>query len=325
MLPLRSRPARARCTGPAALAGGLVGALTLLGCPVISHAQEASRAAHALGVFADSPAILVADDRAYVPAMPEGSVSVCSYASGQCAPIHHAEACSGERCPSGGLILHLERSVASVGELPTDRDGLARMHDAVRADRRIAMLDGYLPQPAPPAPPPSLHLHEGDWRFEVTLGGGIGLRPETTVGLPSIFAALAFHVGFEWDNEEILQLLFGNVLGGELRVRVLPGMLGTSFDQLSVMVGASLSARWGEAREPLRVGAFYFSLLPELGVITHPTLPPAFYFGWSYPVSLAVDSHVGLELRPWFYVVDDWVEGDDAAYLLGIDLDVVLF
>jgi hypothetical protein len=39
--------------------------------------------------------------------------------------------------------------------------------------------------------------------------------------------------------------------------------------------------------------------LPELGALTHPDLAPAFDFGWSFPVAVAFDAHVGAEVRAW--------------------------
>jgi hypothetical protein len=33
---------------------------------------------------------------------------------------------------------------------------------------------------------------------------------------------------------------------------------------------------------------------------------------------------VGLEVRPFVYLVDDWVEGDDMGFLLGDDMGFLL-
>ena len=52
---------------------------------------ESPRAAHVVGLFVDQPALLVGGDRAFVPALPDGAVTVCSYTSGACAPIRSPE------------------------------------------------------------------------------------------------------------------------------------------------------------------------------------------------------------------------------------------
>jgi hypothetical protein len=141
----------------------------------------------------------------------------------------------------------------------------------------------------------------------------------------SLYGSLVFAIGMTWDREEVLQVLFGTALGAELRVRMLPSIEGGAFEQAAVLVGFAPHAIWAPERELFSLGAGYFSLLPEVGVITHPTLPTAFYFGWSYPIGFALDAHVGLEVRPFAYIVDDWVEGDEVGWLVGADVDLLVF
>jgi hypothetical protein len=299
-----------------------------LGALSVRAEAQSPRAAHVVGLFVDQPALLVASDRAFVPSLPDGAVTVCSYESGACAPIRSAEPCSGAACPSGGTLLRLERSLGGVGDLPTDRDGLIHLHGELSHDPRVSSLVRWIAQPPPPptpGPPPTFHLDEDDWHFVVGLGGGVGTHLGTGAATGSMYGSLAFGIGMTWDREEVLQVLFGTALGAELRVRLLPAIDGGAFEQASVLVGFAPHSIWAPEREAFSVGAGYFSLLPEVGVITHPTLAPALYFGWSYPIAFALDTHVGLEVRPFAYIVDDWVEGDDVAWILGADVNLLGF
>ena len=306
--------------------------VAVLLCLVVASSTEARaqspRAAHVVGLFVDQPALLVGGDRALVPALPEGALTVCAYASGVCAPIRSAEPCSGSACPSGGMILRLESSPASVGDLPTDRAGLEHEHAELAGDPHVSQLRGWIAQPPPPptpGPPPTFHLDEEDWRFEVTLGGGLGDRADTGVVTASLYGSLAFGFGISWDREDVLQALFGSVIGAEVRVRMLPSIESGAFEQAAVLVGFAPHTIWAPRGERFSLGAGYFSLLPEVGVVTHPSLPAAFYFGCTYPIAVALDAHVGLEIRPFVYMVDDWVEGDDSGWLAGVDLNAILF
>ena len=296
-----------------------------LACPTLVAAQSA-RAAHVVGLFVDQPAILVARDRALVPSVPDGAVTVCSHVSGACRPIRAARPCSGSTCPAAGAVyLEIDGPLADVSDYPTDRDGMSREAAAIASDPRVSSLYGALPQPPPATPPPTLHLRDEDWRFELAIGGGVGARPEAGFAVGSFFAQIGWGIGVDWDDEEILAVLFGNVLGADLRVRVLSGVLGASFDQLSVMVGGGARTLWAPRRERFRIGAGYLSLVPEVGVITHPQLDPAMYFGWSFPFAVALDGQLGIELRAWVYAIDDWIEGDEVAWMAGVDAELLVF
>lgn len=299
-------------------------AIGVCASPRLAEAQSA-RAAHVVGLFVDQPAVLVSRSRALIAAMPDGAVTVCAYATGVCRPIRAARPCSEIGCPSGGLVVDLDGTVSDVSDYPTDRDGLAREAQAIASDTNVRALYGYLPQPPPPTPPPTFHLRDEEWRFEGALGGGVGVRPESSVVVASLYGSFGWGVGVDWDDEDILQILFGNVLGADVHLRVLPSAQGGSPDQLSIQVGLAPRTLWAPEREPIRIGAGYLSLIPEVGVITHPTLAPAMYFGWTYPVSFALDPHVGVELRAWLYAVDDWIEGDEVAWLMGVDAAVLVF
>ncbi len=298
----------------------------VVGVPAAAHAQS-SRAAHAVGLFVDQPAILTGSDRAFLPQAPEGAVTVCAHASGACRPIRSVEPCQPEICPGSGVLVRLDGSLPDVGDYPTDRDGMQREWNAIAADPRVASLLGALRQPPPPQPsrPPTFHLDDGQWRFELTVGGGAGYRPEVDVGMGSLAASFGVRFGYDWDDEEILEALFGNSLGVDVRARVLPSVLGTSFEDLSVAVGIAAHTTFAPDHELFRFGAGYFTVIPELGVITRPDLDPAFYFGWSFPLSFALDTHVGLEARAWVWAVDDWIEGDEVGWVLGLDAALVLF
>jgi hypothetical protein len=300
----------------------LVGLLLLAASPA---AAQSRRAARAVGLFVERPALLVRHDRAFVAEAPEGIVSVCAQDSGACRGIERQEPCRADRCPGSGVLLHLAGDLGDVGDYPTDRDGIEREWNAVAADPRIASLASALTRPGPPPPPPSFHLRNGQWRFEGALGGGAAVRGEGAIALGTFFGALGMRVGYDWDREEALEILFGSSVGADVRVRVLPSVLGGPFEQASVAVGFGPSATFAPAGEPWRLGAGYFSVLPELGVITRPDLDPAFYFGWSFPFSVALDTHVGIETRLWAWIVDDWVEGDDVGFVGGIDASLLFF
>lgn len=312
-----------RLRASAAAAATLL-AVSLFAAPTLA---QSARAAHAVGLFVDQPALLVSGDRAFLPQAIEGAVTVCSHASGACRPIRSVEPCQGQSCPGTGVLAHLEGSIADVGDYPTDRDGMMREWNAVAADPHVAPLLGHLRQPPPPEPsrPTTFHLDEDDWRFEVAVGGGVGYRPEVDVGMGSLTASFGVRFGCDWENEEILQVLFGSSLGVDLRARVLPSVLGGPFEQLTVAVGVAAHTTFAPEREVFRFGAGYFSILPELGVVTRPDLDAAFYFGWSFPFSVALDPHVGLEARAWVWAVDDWIEGDEVGWVMGLDAALVLF
>ncbi len=293
-----------------------------MGAPSLARA-ETERAAHVVGLFVDQPAVLLSRDRALVTSMPDGAVSVCAYASGVCRPIRAARPCASE-C-NGGVVIELDGAAHDVSDFPSDRDGIARESQSIATDERVRALYGHLRQPPAPTPPPSFYIAEDEWRFEGAIGGGVALRPELSVAVGSIFASLGWGTGVDWDGEDVLHALFGNVIGADLRLRVLPSVLGTSFEQLSVQVGIGPRALWAPRREPFRIGAGYFSILPEIGVITRPDRDASFYFGWTYPVSFAFDAHVGAEVRAWAYLVDDWVEGDDVGWLVGVDAALLVF
>lgn len=309
--------------------------ILLLAAPLAVFALVASpasaqspRAARAVGLFVERPALLVRGDRAFVAEAPDGVVSVCAHGSGICRAIERTEPCEAARCPGVGVLLHLAGAVAEVGDYPTDREGVERELSAVASDPRIASLAGSLtrpPPPPPPGPPPTFHLRNGQWRFEGSFGGGVAGRGEGGLVLGTLFASLGMRVGFDWDHEEALEVLFGSSLGADVRVRVLPSVLGGPFEQASVAVGLGPSATFAPQGEVWRFGAGYFTVLPELGVITRPDLDPAFYFGWSFPFSIALDAHVGIEARAWAWVVDDWVEGDDVGFVGGIDANLLFF
>lgn len=292
-----------------------------------ASAQAPSRAARLLTLLAgDSVGVLVASDRVFSPDRQLSPLSACVDA--RCAPVRSFGECAPPACPGSGVVFTLEEPIADVGELPHDRDGFDRAMDALRQDPQlgtIAWSFGAHPDPAP-SPPRWIEGGRTD-RIVWELGAyGIGgVLGATGIGFVGGEASGGFR--FTWSahgaDDDILAIVFGNVLGADLRVRGLALLPTQAAESWGATIGLAPSMGFAEVNDVFRLPTLYSVLLPEVGVALREGMDAALYAGWSLPFTFLVDAHLGLEARATVLIVDDWIPGDDIEVVTSLGLGLV--
>ena len=125
--------------------------------------------------------------------------------------------------------------------------------------------------------------------------------------------ALRYNWRPDGSDDDFIALMFGNTFGPELTLRgfALPGANQSQAFMFGVDLATGYTARHWSVRAP----AIYATLLPELGVVVRNGMPTSFYLGFSIPFSVLVDPRVALEVRMTGLIIDDWVPGDDIAFV----------
>ncbi len=304
------------------------GSLTLsLGPGSSALAQGPSRAVSVLTLLsADSVGVLVARDRVFIADPSLAPLSVC--AGSRCAPVRASEVCGAPRCPGAGMLLTLERPIADVSELPTDREGFNRAMDTLRSDPALALIAwSFGVHPDPPPEPAHWVTRSRTDRVAWELGayGVGGVLGATGVALAGGEVSGGFR--FTWDprttDDDFLAIVFGNVLGLDLRVRVLELLPMQGASSWSATVGLAPAMGYGTAHESFRLPTFYSILLPEVGIALRESRDPTWYAGWSLPVTFLLDEHVGIEARASVMLVDEWIPGHDLEAIVTFGLGLV--
>lgn len=311
------------------LALSVLTSLALLAAPSLGAAQAPSRAARILALSSDSVGVVVARDRVFVPDPNLRALSAC--AAARCAPVRTIVSCSVPQCPGSGVLLTLEAPIADVSDLPTDRDGFNRAMNDLRADPAlsgIAWSFGYHPDPTPSPSGPPRWIEPGRTEriaWELGAYGVGGVLGATGLGFSGGEVSGGFR--FTWDahgeEDDFLAIIFGDVLGADLRVRALSLLPTQGPTSWAVTVGIAPAMGYANDHEIFRLPTFYSILLPEVGVALRETSDPAIYAGWSLPVTFLLEEHLGVEARATVLIIDDWIPGDDTEVLVSFGLGLV--
>jgi hypothetical protein len=284
-------------------------------------ARSGGRRARVMYLLASSsPAVLVAPDRAWVPAAPETPLSLC--AGERCRPVREVASCAPPRCPGHGVLVVASDRVADVSDFPTGRDDWSRERDLLATDPQLSALWSSLgshPEPAPsPGPPPSFVRAPSDWlQFELRLEGGVGYLASAGVGVGQISAGIG--VRFQPPAEDVLDVLYGTMMGVDAVVHVLPAVTGQGTESSAVLVGLAPAFHYAFARERVRIPPAWAWVLPELGVaIRTDAMPVSYYVAWSLSAAVLVDDHAGFDLRARVMLVDDWIPGEDVEAIVSL-------
>jgi len=304
-------------------------ALALVSFAPRAAAQASPRAARALSLVGDAVGVVVTHDRVFLADPSVQALSVC--AGNRCAPVRTSESCAAPRCPGSGVLLTLEAPISDVSDFPTDRDGFNRAVDALRSDPALAAIAWAFTAHPDPMPPPAgpvrwitpSRVERFGWELAAYgIGGVLGA---TGVGFAGAEVSGGFR--FTWDprgsDDDFLALLFGDVLGLDLRVRALDLMPTQSASSWSVTVGLAPAMGYGTRSDAIRLPTFYSCLLPEVGVALRESRDATWYLGWSLPVTFLLDEHLGIEARASVLIVDDWIAGDDVEAIASFGLGLV--
>ncbi len=302
--------------------------------PALAHAQASPRLARVLALTTESPGVLVASRRVFVPDMATPPLSAC--AGTRCAPVVSSRMCAVPECPGGGRLLELERPIADVPDFPTDREHYEQELALLFADPGLASISWVLAShpgsatdvPSMPSRPlawmSSARQGEIGWEIGVLASGGV--LGASGIALAGAEASAGFR--FMWvphnADDELFAMLMGDVLGADVRVHALASFPAQQATGSVVLVGVGPALAYTTTHDTFRLPTFYSVILPELGLALRDGHDPTWYAGWSLPVGLLVDEHLGLEARASAIIVDDWVAGDDVEVQLTLGLGVVL-
>lgn len=298
--------------------------------PAAASAQS-PRAARVLTLLSgDSPGVLVARDRVFVPDTSLRVLSAC--AGARCAPVASATQCSVPQCPGSGALFVLDAPIGDVSDLPTDRDGFEREVGALRADpslSAIAWSFGTHPDPPPSPPEPARWVTSArrdvvSWELGAGAFGGV-LAP---VGIAGLGGEVSGGFRFTWEthgeDDEIVAIMFGNVIGLDLRVRALALVPLQGPEEWALTIGLAPGMGIAPGGEPFRLPAVYSLFVPEVGVALRTNRDAIWYAGWSLPLTILVDGHVGIDARASVLLMDDWAAGDDVEAFFGLGVGLVL-
>jgi hypothetical protein len=309
----------------------LLVSLCLVLLPLHASAQEAPRAGRVLFGLTENPAVFVGPDRAWILGSEGDALPTALCGPVLCRPVVRAEACVAPRCPGMGRLVYASERVHDVRDFPTDREGFGRAQTALYAEPSLAPLMSYLqphPEPAPAPPRPARYSHgtEDWWHLELALAGGIGTGMiHISAPMWEASAFLSLHFSPRGMDDEGLDLIMGSQVGAELRLRVIGNITGQSESDVAVFIGLGGAFGYADGNDVWRVPPLYAWVFPEFGVVVRSDrVPPAWYAGWSWPVTFLVDDHVGLEARANLLLIDDWYPEDDAEVLGTLSLGIVL-
>jgi len=294
--------------------------------PLTVTAQAPSRAVRVLSLLSpDVTGVLVTRDRVFVTDASMHPLSVC--AGARCAAVVSSDTCAPPRCPGSATLLVLEHPIADVSDLPTDRVGFNHAMDVLRSDPALASISwsfGTHPDPAP-APPRWITRGRTDsfvWELGATAVGGVLAATGVTLTGGEVSGGFRF----TWDarrDDEVLGMIFGTVIGADIRVRSLALFPSQSPTSWTVTIGIAPAMTYASRDDVFRVPTFYSILIPEFGVALREGRDPVWYAGWSLPFTFLIDEHLGFEARASALVVDDWIPGDDVEAILTLGLGLI--
>jgi hypothetical protein len=276
------------------------------------------RRAHTMYLLdAPSPAVLVGPDRAWIPPGAAVPLSICGPA---CHPIRETRECLVPECPGQGTLLIASERIADVSDFPRDRDGWNRERATLMADAELAPLAwafGVHPEPPPAPPRPARFLRASDERlgWELHAEGGIGVLANSGVAVGTISASLGFRMQ---PSDLDLEVMYGNILGADLRATVLPAMTGQRPEDVGVLVGISPAFAYAFPHDLVRIPPAFAFLIPELGLAISTMHPITYYVAWHVEAATLLDDHVGLDVRADAFIIDEWVDGDAVEALVSL-------
>ncbi len=296
-------------------------------------AEDAPRRGRLMSIAGESAGVWLSGDRVFGP---NGAfLSACAPGHG-CAPVVATEACAAPACPGSGSVYRVDRSIARVGDWPTDVEAYEREREVLAADPAIAALGIVTPHPdhaawqsrradrdralererrrhAEPVRWVSDHREDGE-RWELALSGAVATLTETpgtwlggTASLGLVYYVDADDAEDE-EDEFIMNFFMGDVVGAELRAHFL---YRADTDQeaewiTAVGVAPVMANRAGDT--VVRVPTYVGTVLPELGVILRPDRGATWYAAWELPFSFLVDHDLAIDVAARFFVIDEWVE-----------------
>jgi hypothetical protein len=296
--------------------------------PARAGAQAPSRAARVLTLAGDGVGVLVARDRVFVPDA-AGALSVCS--GSRCAPVRSTETCTVPRCPGTGTLLVLESAIADVSDMPTDRDGFNRVVGEWRSDPALAGIAWSFGTHPDPMPQPSgpvrwverPRIDHFDWQLDALGIGGV----LASNGLAVTGGEASFGFRFMWeahdDGDDFLGIVFGNVLGLDLRVRAMALVPTQGPESWATTIGIAPAMGYGLDHEIFLLPAVYSVFVPEFGVALREARDAVWYAGWSLPIAFLIDAHTAIEARASVMLIDDWIPGDDTEVLVSFGLGIL--
>lgn len=290
--------------------------------PVETTPPHARRARVSSLVEAERAAVLVGPDRAWVPEGSGAAVALCS--SSRCRPILRTDTCAPPSCPGSGTLVIATEAVAGVSSFPTGRDEWYAEVQAVLMDtalRPLAPYVGSYPGGVGGSGDATFFRGHEDFGLEGSAFAGAGYLVDAAVGLPVMGAS----IGLRWTPRmnEPIRLLFGNILGLDARVTVLPNVTGQRPEDVGVLLGIAPMLAYGLPNERVRLPPTWAWLIPEVGAAFRPNQDPAAYFTWTLSLAVLADAHVGFDLRATATVIDAWNDGGDVEALFGTTLGLL--
>lgn len=248
-----------------------------------------------LTLQAETVGVLIADDRVWVPTMPDSPVSVCG--PRQCLPIAETETCETPACPGSGTLVIAEGDLGDVATFPDDPEDFNAEVNAMRNDPVLATIAGYFG---------SLSSDEDEGidfvasigAVATTLGDGGGL-------LPGADGTIGFRIAVG-DDDEGWNELEQSLIGDRFRFEIHGFAVFDTGDQTpgaiqAIAFRATLRNRVSETI--LEVPTLLGLVLPELGAIIRDERA-AFYAGFNIPFRVhteesadfgfEVDARIGL-------------------------------
>lgn len=288
--------------------------------PLTHEALGSPRRARAMYLLdAPSLAVLVGPDRAWIPSGVAVPLSVCGQA---CHPVTETRECTVPECPGAGTLLISSERIADVSDFPRDRDGWNRERATLAADAELASLAwafGVHPEPPPAPPRPVRFLRpRSEWLgWELHVEGGAGVLVGAGIAVPTISASLGLRFQPS-DFDDPLDVMYGNVHGVDLRATVLPGVTGQRAEDVAVLVGFAPGFSYAFANDHVRIPPAFAFLIPELGLAVSPSHPLTYYVAWHLEAAMLLDEHAGLDVRADFFLIDEWIDGDDVEAILSL-------
>lgn len=287
-----------------------------------------------MSVTSQSPGVWLASDRIWSPSA-ETFLSACG--PDGCAPVLDREACAAPECPGGGFVNRVAQGLADVPGWPTDYDGYRNASTALRNEPSLAALSAhFVPHPEhdersraaadrDEADELERRRHEesvrwvsrhreGD-RVELALSADLATLADAGGSYAGGTASLGYvYLMHHRDAREdggsgwMPTLLFGDVLGAELRVHALARLDEGQAARWMVAVGARpvLANRFEDS--VLRMPSYWDLFMPEFGVIARDDMDTTWYVAWETPFSILLDHDVALDIAARVYVVDEWIE-----------------
>jgi hypothetical protein len=290
-----------------------------------------------MGLGAEGAGIWVSPRRLWLPTLGDTSslLSVCAQGRG-CVPIASQETCAPPSCPGGGPVLVADRDLAPVGDFPRDREGYSRELESIRASPQYAAVHPYLVEhpdhyahlenvrrsEEAAARERSRHSESTRWtspyrdgdRLELSLSASVASLVEAdgtywggTAGAAYVFLLDANDADDQGD-EGIFNLLFGDTLGGELRVHFLYRVDTQQEAEWITAIGFSPLLVNRFEQSIVRLPTLMGTVMPEVGLILRADRDPTWYVGWSLPFSLLVGHDVAFDIAARIFLVDEWIE-----------------